>query len=321
MAAWRRLLFLYAASVLVLSGATAALLLALDPLDSGHFALFGNYGVPRLVQRLTGASLGRQRDMDTALIGNSTVQLLEPARIDAASGHHTVLLSMPRTTPLEHLALADWFRRHHPGASFRALVLGIDASWCRGDGLLEIRDPFPFWLYSESRLDYVRGMLRLKSIEWAERKVKLLLGQATPARRDGYADFEVGRVWDAVRVKALREADAEAPPLAAPRTNFAAVPRLRRFLALLPATTRVVLIVPPRHRLALPPPGSALSTEQEACNAAYAALAVERPGTRLINFLGRSDMMGDDDYWDLIHYRNQVARAMEPEIAAALAGE
>jgi hypothetical protein len=45
------------------------------------------------------------------------------------------------------------FRRHHPGTALRGMVIGINQSWCRGDGQIELTNPFPFWLYADSALD------------------------------------------------------------------------------------------------------------------------------------------------------------------------
>jgi hypothetical protein len=314
---WRRLLALYAASALALGAVVATLLLALDPYDTGRFAVLDEHGVPVLGQRLAAASLGRRRNVDTAIIGNSVMQLLAPQRLAAAGGGRVVQLTVPGTGPREQLVVAEWFRRHHPGATLRGLVIGLDRSWCR-DGQLELTNPFPFWLYAESALDYAAGLMSLKSIEAVARELKLLLGRSPPVRADGYVDYEAGRVWEAAAVAAR----TGPPPgiealanLAAAPPDFAAAPLLRDFLARLPQATQVVLVFPPRHRHAIARPGTAADDHERACIA-----AVARPETRVLNFLGRDGMTEDEDFWDLVHYRAAVARRMETEIAAALGG-
>lgn len=317
---WRRFVLFLAAAAIGLGAMVATTLLALDPYDSGRFALFGDHGVPRTGQRLTGASLGRQRGFDTAIIGNSVMQLLDPARI-APSGSHAVQLTIPGAGPREQLVVGDWFRRHHPGRALRGLVIGLDYTWCRGDGKLEFVNAFPFWLYAGNPFSYAMGLLSLQSVDGAARKVKLLLGRAPPARQDGYNDYEVGRVWDAAEVagRAARPETAKTPEdPTAPPPEFAAAPLLRRFLAHLPEKTRVVLVWPPRHRHALPLPGTADAAVERACTAVFDAIAAERPGTQVIDFRGRPGMRDDEDFWDLHHYRAPVAREMETEIAAAL---
>ena len=301
---------------------SAAVLLALDPYDTGRFALVAGAGVPAMGQRFVAASLGRQGSVDTAIIGNSTLQLVDPARLGALSGGRAVSLTIPGSGPREQLAVAEWFRRHHPGAALRGVVIGIDASWCRGDGRLPLAHPFPFWLYAESAGAYALGMLRLQSFEAAGRKVTLLLGRARPARPDGYDDFELGRRWDA---DAAAAQSPRSPALdaraGAAATDFAAVPLLRRFLAELDPSTPVVLAMPPRHHHALPAPESAAAKAEQACKAAFATLAQQRPGTALVDFVDRPGMRENEMYWDLLHYRAPVARAMEAEIAAAMVPE
>lgn len=316
---WRRFVEFLAIAAVGLGAMVAAVLLTLDPYDTGHFAVFGDHGVPRFGQRLTSASLGRQRGFDIAIIGNSLVQLLDPARITTSG--RAVQLSIPGTGPLEQLAVAEWFRRHHPGRTLRALVIGLDSKWCRGDGKLELTNAFPFWLYADSTLSYAAGLVSLQGFDAAMPKLKLLLGRAQPARQDGYNDYEVGRVWDPAEVAsrlALPENTKAPENPATPPADFAAAPLLRRFLAHLPEATRVVFVWPPRHRHALPVPGTAAAAHERACTAAFAAIATSHPGAQLIDFRGRPGMRDDEDYWDLNHYRAPVARKMEAAIAAAL---
>jgi len=317
---WGRVLRLYCVSVVLLGCVAAVLLLTLDPFDTGRFALFGGHGVPHYGQRLISASLGRQADRDAAVLGNSTLQLLDPERLGLQTGLRVVSLTIPGTVPPEQLAVADWFRRHHPGAAFKGLVLGIDSSWCRGDGRMEPISPFPYWLYAENPLDYALGMMRLKHLETAGRKLLLMRGRVAPTRADGYNDYELGRTWTAFKDE-RHEFEAEHGRAAVGDTwppRFAALPLLRQFLAQLPAETRVVLVMPPRNWRVLPAPGTREAARDTACAAAFGALAAERRGSRLLNFVGRPGMREDDAFWDTIHFRASVARAMEAEIAAAL---
>src|SRR5690242_7716763 len=145
---WRRLLALYLASVLALGGITAALMLALDPYDTGRFSLFSEVGVPNFGPRLTAASRARRQEMDTAIIGNSTIQLIDPARLSSQSGRRAVSLTIPGTGPTEQLVIARYFLDHHRASRLHALVFGIDGTWCAAR--LVLLNPFPFWLYDGS---------------------------------------------------------------------------------------------------------------------------------------------------------------------------
>jgi hypothetical protein len=54
-------------------------------------------GVPDFGQRLALASIARRPEADTAIFGNSTIQLLDPARISELSGRTAVSPAVPGT--------------------------------------------------------------------------------------------------------------------------------------------------------------------------------------------------------------------------------
>lgn len=317
---WRGALARYVVSTIVLWSAVLAVLLALDPYDSGRFALFGEHGVPTFGQRLADASLARAAGVDAAIIGNSTIQLIDPARLGAMRGLHMVSLAIPGTGPLEQLAVAHWLLLHHPDTGLRALVFGIDAAWCRGDGRLPLSNPFPFWLYGENSLKYALNMMRLQSLDAAGRKLKLLLGQAEPARADGYSDYDTGHAWNRIGLEQrVEDAVTDETGSEGATPDFTALPLLARFLDELSARTTVVLVFPPRHRTALPAPGSAAARRLDGCKAGFETIAATRPRTRVIDFAHAGDISEhDENFRDGIHYRVPVARWMEGEIAAAL---
>jgi hypothetical protein len=320
---WRRVLGCYAALCPLLAILIGVTLVVLDPYDTGRLSLFGGHGVPAFGQRLTAASVAREPAVEAALIGASTIQLIDPAALTALTALHFVSLAIPGTGPAEQLAVADWLARRHRGAEgkpLKAVVFGLDASWCRADGRLELLNPFPFWLYSDSMLDYVTSLVHLKTFDAAARKIKLLVGLEVPLAPDGYRDYEVGRTWTA---------EAASRQLAGPRYDppvpeiieFAAVPRLQRFLPELPASVRVVLIFLPRHHSGLPAPGSPADRLERLCKQGFRTLAATRPRTLVIDLAVDGDLARDDQgYWDPLHYRKRVANQVERVIAEGLAG-
>jgi hypothetical protein len=315
---WRRLLARYALCTVVLGAALAALLLVLDPYDTGRLTPLASYGVPNFGQRLAFASVGRRADVDAAIIGNSTIQLLDPARLSKLSGDRVVSLAIPGTGPLEQLAVADWFRRHHPGAAFKGLALGLDTSWC-ATARLELANPFPFWLYAPSALDYAVHLMRYQSFEAAWRKVKLMAGRGAPGRADGYHDYDSGHVWDGELLRQIPLATENAA-VPAGQADFVAAPLLKGFLERLDATTRVVLLFVPRYGKTLPPPGSAAAARQDACKAAFQSLASSRPRTIVLDWLVDNALVRkDENFWDGVHYGATIARLLEDATAVALA--
>jgi hypothetical protein len=316
---WRRVLALYGASVLALGAITSALILALDPYDTGRYSLFAEVGVPNFGPRLTAASRARAREMDTAIIGNSTIQLIDPARLSAQSDGHVVSLTVPGTGPEEQLVIARYFLENHGKGALRGLVFGIDGTWCAAH--LALLNPFPFWLYAESDLDYLDNMMRLASARAAMVKARLLLGRGQTAPRNGYDDYERDRPWDADAARhRLNQAavDAAVPDQDAAADNIAAAPLLAQFLASLPAAVPVALVIPPRYRDPEATPTAPAVARQHACAAAYREVAHGRAKTAMLDFIEQKDIAGADEFWDPIHYRAAVARRMEAAIAAAL---
>jgi len=314
---WRRLLWRYAAGTLIVGAAVSVLLLALDPYDTGRFSLLPADGVADFGQRLAFASIARRPDVDTAILGNSTIQLLDPARLSRLTGHVVVSLAVPGSGPIEQLVLADYFRRHHPRKTDLTIVFGLDQSWCTIASPIIPSYPFPFWLYSGDRLDYAVNMLRYKTFEAVARRVKLLVGLDHPARADGYHDYDTGKLWHTPEF-----ADTPASedlPAALSSGDFTAIPLLRRFLAEIGLSARIVLLFPPRHVSAIPASGSRAAAHLDACKDAFRRLAGSRPNTWVVDFLLDGPFTRHtDDYWDTIHYRRPVARAIENRLADIL---
>jgi len=319
---WRRALRRYAVFVAAFATIIAGGLVVLDPYDTGRFSLFGEHEVADFAPNFTAASLAREPAFDAAILGNSTSELLDPARLTALTGLRFVSLSIYGTGPVEQLAVARWLVRHHqhPGEALKALVIGLDTKWCRGDGRLEQLNPFPFWLYSDSWLTYVTHLVNLKAFEAAEQRVELLLGLTPPVRADGHRKgYEAGRVWDA----SIPAADFVAgtggfDPLG---SNFAAADQLSDLFREVAPETEVVLLFVPRHHSSLLPPGSEAARDEDACKARYGSLAARRPRTVVVDLLQDGPIAREDrNFWDRVHYRAPIARLIEADIADALRG-
>jgi hypothetical protein len=315
---WRRLLWRYAASTLIVGAVVVTLLLALDPYDTGRFSLLPTHGVANFGQRLVFASIARRPDVDTAILGNSTVQLIDPARLSRLIGHSVVSLAVPGSGPVEQLVLAEYFQRHHQSNPDLTFVFGLDQSWCTSAEPITPSHPFPFWLYSQDWLDYVINMMRYKSFEAAARQLKLLVGLDRAAPADGYHDYDTGKIW---RAPEFDEAPAPDQLFGgqALASDFTALPLLQRFIASVGDSARLVLVFPPRHVSAIPAPGSAAAAELDACKDAYRQLAETRSNTWVVDFLIDGPLtQHEDDFWDKIHYRGPVARAIEDRLADVL---
>src|SRR5262245_2100645 len=148
--AWGRWLAAFLGALALGAAVVLAFVLAVEPYDSGRFGILGIRGVDDASPRTANASRARDPQFDSAVIGNSTGQLIKPAELSGLTGKRFVQLTVPGTGPREQLAIMDFFVRQHPQVG--AIVIVTDASWCQRDPALRMQHPFPFWLYGESTL-------------------------------------------------------------------------------------------------------------------------------------------------------------------------
>ncbi|CAO3433981.1 hypothetical protein [Azospirillum doebereinerae] len=293
----------------------------IDPFDTGRFGSPAGAGMPHAGPRLVNASRGRDARFDSAVIGNSHAQLIDPERLSASTGGRFVSLTTPGTGPVEQLAMARWFVAHHRDR-IGALVIGLDQLWCRPDGDLAPPNPFPFWLYAPDRWTYVAGLLKPDNLKYAWRRLGMLAGSIPAARVDGYDDYDQGRVWRAEEVEArLAEAGPWNVERLAGEPLFPGVGLLGAFLSDLPRGTAVSLVFTPMHARALPAPGSPGESLMARCKTAYRALAKDSGAVAVVDLLKRSALADEkENFWDLTHYRGPVARVVEETIVASLIG-
>ena len=320
----RLLLIVTALAVLALYAAA----LAIDPYDTGRFAFIHRAGVPLYGQRMADASRGRDPQFDSAVIGNSTIQLLDPARLDTALGGRFVSLTIPGTGPYEQLLVLSWFLRHHPG-KVGTVIIGLDGNWCdhpRVFGPAGESYPFPAWLYAEEPWPYLDHMFSYKSLEAGIRRLGVLAGRDPTARADGYNDYEAGKIYDpnAARTRMVNggvgndpaedAAPGAAPPTDGARPEFAA---LAAALLSLPDSVYVALVFPPREAGSVPAPGSDAAALVAACKQKASTLAEAHANLRVIDFLNDGPISRPENFWDNIHYRGAIARRIEDAIAQA----
>jgi hypothetical protein len=231
-----------------------------------------------------------------------------------------VSLTVPATGPKEQFALLDYFLRNRIGPT-RALVFGIDAYWCTPDQELRNSSPFPFWLYDPSPIAYVRGLIRTDTLERLPQRLQYALGLSSRrrARPDGYWDYEQDPRWPA-ETPAERLAARGTAGMMNDTGRFPALEKLAKVLSGLPADVDVVLVRPPAYITAQPEPGTALARSDAACLAALQRVAAGRPRTTSIDWqVDRPENRSAANYLDHTHYRGTLAKAVERDIAQALA--
>jgi len=291
-----------------------ALAVAVDPYDSGRFGFLGIKGVSDGSPRTANASRARDPQFDSAVIGNSTGQLLSPAELSRATGARFVQLTVPGTGPREQLAILDFFARHHPHIG--AIVIVTDESWCVRDPALPLQHPFPFWLYGQSTFDYAGRLFSSRALGSTWRRVLIGLGLRQRSDPDGYWDYEkLGtREFQPVIVPQDDTAASSSTDGA-----FPAVPLLAAAIAKLPTGVPVVLAVPPAFYTMIPRPGSAAAAEEAGCRAALKRLVAGRARSNFVNYRVDNALTRESaNFLDFGHYRARIARQMEQGIAETI---
>ncbi len=309
-----RFLKAFLAVVLGVGVVLTTMLVVLDPYDTGRLTPFVKAGIPATGPRVSNVSRLRNPAFDAVIIGNSTIQQISPERLNAQTGRSFVQLSVPGTGPMEHVALIDHlvYRR---GTAIKAVVLGLENSWCDASRSLRALHPFPFWLYDRNPLVYAGSLVRMDSLEFVPRRIRLLLGQEKPGRADGYWDYEgVGRY----QPTGMGELQALPIP-SAYRGQAAATDSLRRVLRSLPSQTRLILVHPPVYAAARKANPASDAQTLAACKAAIASVVAERPGTQLIDlWIDSADNRTREMFFDSNHYSSAMALLIEARLAEAL---
>src|SRR5262245_13255720 len=282
-----------------------ALVILVDPYDSGRFGFIGIKGIIDESPRTANASRGRDPQFTAAVFGNSTGQLLKPTELSQATGARFVQLTVPGTGPREQIILLRWFVRHHARAD--ALVIVTDPVWCTGDPALPILNPFPFWLYSESPIEYLGRLFSSRALGRLVRRVQLGLGLRTPSAPDGYWDYELLGHGEFRAAPPLNE-PAETTPIAERQIQLPAIEQLAAFMASVP-NVPVVLVMPPMVASNLPRPGTHEAARLAACKRALSRLVAGRPRNNFLDFRIDVPLTRDQkNFLDPFHYRASIAR-------------
>jgi hypothetical protein len=302
-----------------LTGATLlvlALMVLVDPYDSGKLGLLGIDGVDNRLTQITAASRARNPDFNAAILGNSTAQMIEPAELSRATGLRFVQLYITGSGPREQLAVLDFYLRHHRKAG--ALVIAADPAWCVHERPKEEGVPFPYWLYDRSVVTYAVRLLSWQAIEQAFQRLSIGLGWRARMNPDGFVSYE--DIWPPGQ---FREIGWPRDPVPASsvemRAAFPEIAALNDIVARLPLDVPVVIVVPPTLAETVPKPGTHAGLERSACDAAMRQVVAGRPRSNFINFRIDNALTRDRaSFADFIHYRPVLARRIEQGIVASL---
>lgn len=303
----------------------------IDPYDTGRSSLFAREGVRPQGPRTANASRGRDPSYNAAIFGNSQIQLISPERLKDRTGFDFVQLAVPATGPKEHFTLIEWFLAHRKEPA-KALVVDADETWCISDPALTNFRPFPFWLYDTNPLEYAKGLVRYDLLEELPRRIGYVFGKNPErAREDGYWDYEPNYLnlgYDTrpeIRARLEKpyyktEPTFERDPKEGQR-KFPAADRLKALADSLPPETALIIVHPARYKTYLPPKGTEEGYLDQACKAAVREAVKGHARSAIVDWrIDRSENRNPDYFFDLSHYRQPIAMAIEADIAKALEG-
>lgn len=326
---WRRFsVFLVGLTVAAVLGVIAAAYV-IDPYDTGRSLLFGREGVRPQGPRTANASRGRDPSFDAAIFGNSQIQLLSPDRLNKRTGFNFLQLAVPATGPKEHFVLIDWFLKHRKGP-VKALVVDSDETWCTSDPEMPNFRPFPFWLYAANPLEYAKGLMRYDILEELPRRFGYVFGKnPARARPDGYWDYEPDYLNLGYDTRPEVRARLEKPYFASEPTferdpkegqrKFPVADKLKALAESLPAETALIVVHPARYKSYLPPERTEDGYLDKACKAAMKAALAGHPRSAVVDWrIDRPENHNPDYFFDLSHYRQPIAMAIENDIVKAL---
>jgi hypothetical protein len=308
---WRTGIIVFALTLFLSALVTEATLVALDPYDTGRFAfipLWRERGIADNVSR------GRDTAFNSAIIGSSRMDMIQPELLDRATGLRFVSLTMDGSKPIDQLLILRYFLHQH--ATARAIVIGLDDPWCFNPQPNEFSKQFSAWLYDSSNFTYLPHLFSFRAIEDAMKE-----RQNSDYRADGFKDYSAAfHAAGADSMAAVRAKFLPSRPTvpSTSETFFPAAIALGNIFLTLPPSLAVVLAWTPSHISNIPLTGSFAERAIRACQGAFAAIAHARPRTMVLTDWSsdRPENRVDENYYDRSHYRKRLGIAFGGEIAA-----
>jgi len=320
-------------AAVAVAGLLFAFIAALDPFGMRVHAGQAPQPIMDINQRFMYPQLVRSGRFDAAVVGTSTMRLLDPQVLSRGLDARFANLAMNAATPWEQTQMAQLFRAHV--AAPKRLIWGIDTTWCEADATDEGKRltprPVPAWLSREVGWSDWPKLLNLTNLEIAGRLMAYRLGWSRERiRGDGYEVFTPPEAsYDLARARGHIYASSggaipDLAPLSPPATvapaesagwRFPALAWLEASIAAFPKATQVMLVLPPAHLAAYPREGSAAGQRYARCKADIAALA-HRHGAVLVDYAHASPITTQDaNYWDPLHFRLAIAARFGEELA------
>jgi len=262
------------------------------------------------------ANAGRIRDprFDAAVFGNSHAVRIHPERLGNATGRRFVTLAINAMDPSDQALSMKAFDRAHSDQAL-VFVVVLDDFWCAEAPLKNPEYRLPRWLYGDSTLAYVGGVLSPEAVRGSFRRLKILAGYGSDAARpDGYQPGESAQVRISGQLRGMqRPTDA-----ANPQMPFPVLDQVERTLAQLRPEGAVLLVFTPAYAPYMQL-GTKAAERLSACKARARAIAQVRPRTALLDLrVDGPKARNEANFIDATHYGDGLARDVEAAMAERL---
>ncbi len=330
---WRSFAFVFLGVLITLLSIIYITIVMIDPFDNLPVSPELNRVQVSGSDRFFKPSVARRPNYDSAIIGTSSVMLINPERLGKKLDAKFATLAMPAASAFEQLRLLKLFAKHH--SKIRQVFVGVDHAWCKQDRTEQllganIGNRIPDELYDENHWN---NWPRLSGtmIKYTKRQWKALHDDMQePAGHDGFFDFtREYPPYDLRHVQSKlyknqnplpKPGSVIFPEISEDKRRtwiFPDLMDLQRSLSSLPTETKKVLIFVPFHWYEQ---SRSFSTFEE-CKKRVIEWDGQVENLYVIDFMRNSDItLEDNNYWDPIHFVRKIAENIESVVAETLKG-
>lgn len=314
-ASWRKCVVFFAIALFGSIAALVALIIVVDPYDSGRFPTFMPAGTPDKGPHTVGVSRGRAPGFNGIILGNSRSAMMDAQPLSAATGYRFLQMVAVGSGPQDQIALLHWFAKHRPRVD--AIIVMTDERWCLRDLAGYGLGGFPHSYYGDSDLAYLSQTLNTTIFHHLKERVLYALGLLQPSPINRTIDIERETSWEFD--PSARDRTLETRPFASSPDQIVALKLLDQELAKLNTDPMLVLWMPPLYSRYLPEPGTPTAHSLEICKHAMRHWSAGRRHAAFVDFAVDNALARDPtNFLDASHVRRHVMRQIEGEIVSAV---
>jgi hypothetical protein len=331
-ARWKRFAIILISSFIGLFVAGYVFILIVDPYGMLPLSFDFDRGPITAEQRYFFPNLAKKSQFDSAIIGTSTIRLLNPDDLNPLLKSNFVNLAMNAASVFEQEAIFNVFLRYHRDP--KTVIFDVDDAYFDKNNYTKhiggVRpEHFPEWMYDENPFNDLLPY-NWRTMQITIKQLKCITGMRPyKFRLDGYEDYtktmfshDIDHIRKIIygsktpKKKKPLEPPVQATPELIKSFEFPAIRHLDRMLNRLPESTLKIVIIPPFHVYHQATPGSEDAVKWKVFKYRIANLVCRYQNAMLLDFMIESPITTrDENYFDQIHYTVAVAKEISRWIA------